>query len=606
MFELWGNPDSVRWAVVPLPILALAPLGVALLLWLLKGRVPWQDRFVHPLHALPLLLAAIDLASVFQMGARGVLVTPGPNILRAGSLDVSLLWVMEAQTSLHVAAITALGWAAATCSKPNPWVLACGQTLLVTALLTDSAVGLLLLVAAAIATLTAYGRWSPGATLLSSGGWLMLLIAFLLNAWTLGGGWVGGEYLPDYGPRFVALHEGAGPKKDDAVAGSGAQGLLTMLSHPGAQIRRGVDVAARGGALDLPSSPFVAEPVAAGRTSLLVDAGGGIVVGGTGDEISVLEHVSIPRGETTEILALGPTDSIREARLQASVVDEQNHPLNLQIARHQLPGGWGAHSVMSGFLAAGAVALVWGMLLALTAAGSLWAPAMFATAAGAWMARAASSFSWDSGGSAIALTVLTVGWLFCALVAMRRREPAIHAAWILSGAAIASGFSAAPSNVAHILSLLVPMLLLGAAQRLRWLPSRIPTWCVVATIAVSAWRVAGALDGSPRVLVLLVLALLLAVSVTCARELERAWGASQGPLLGEPWWEPPLHAISVQASGRGIALRRILDEISSVMLRVDDQVTLSRRASGPMRRLAAALWLVGVLLSSAWIFGQRP
>ncbi|APR83511.1 NADH-ubiquinone oxidoreductase chain L [Minicystis rosea] len=186
------------------------------------------------------------------------------------------------------------------------------------------------------------------------------LCGLALLFWGLGGAWVArGDYRPDYRARFVAVapaalsaeeaeeqakaaHEkakaegGVGEFKPSRAPSPdalqklkqrlGSQGYLTMTSHPGARVYRGVADASQFQSNNPPElvgiSPFLRLPIDAGVHNLAVIPGGGAVVSGEGLEIAALEHVEIGRGEEKVILPIGPTMTFREIHDQLTLKEK--------------------------------------------------------------------------------------------------------------------------------------------------------------------------------------------------------------------------------------------------------------------------------------------
>jgi NADH-quinone oxidoreductase subunit L len=188
-----------------------------------------------------------------------------------------------------------------------------------------------------------------------------LLLGIALFYWGFGGTWLGGDYAPDLGPRFVsvdvrepvaeareeATSAGAAPVGTDedeeespsATASDGREGYLTLASYAGAVVFMDdarTPLESPGG--NTLRAPFVRAPVRAGLHSFRVRPGGGL------DDFLVT-HVAFGEGREIALSPLGPTVNFREARDQLAMRDAHGNA----VVRGTLleKRGWGATGVVT-------------------------------------------------------------------------------------------------------------------------------------------------------------------------------------------------------------------------------------------------------------------
>ena len=165
-----------------------------------------------------------------------------------------------------------------------------------------------------------------------------LLVAFVFLFWSLGGSFFDDGYLPDYSPRFVAVHAhdrslGAeeivvpddvprGERDAAAVANRAKQhGTLTFKSHPGARIF--IDAGDKSLARNEPFgiAPFVRKELPAGPHEVVIAPGGGAIVTGDGFEVAWIERLVVGNGEDVSIVPLGQASTFSEIADQLQLTD---------------------------------------------------------------------------------------------------------------------------------------------------------------------------------------------------------------------------------------------------------------------------------------------
>jgi NADH-quinone oxidoreductase subunit L len=185
--------------------------------------------------------------------------------------------------------------------------------------------------------------------------------------WGMGGKWLEqGRYLSDYRARFVAVeaealphgehgehgaagheaagHEAAGHEaaahagehgegkgerehagaaQDKAGALAGAKGYLTFTGYPGARLYLGVADVAQLASNPQPFavSPFLRKEIPAGAHSVVIVPGDGAVVGGDGNEIAAIEHMSVEPGKEVVLATVGSTVTFRDLHDQLVIKD---------------------------------------------------------------------------------------------------------------------------------------------------------------------------------------------------------------------------------------------------------------------------------------------
>jgi NADH-quinone oxidoreductase subunit L len=195
--------------------------------------------------------------------------------------------------------------------------------------------------------------------------------------WGLGGVWLDqGRYLSDYRERFAAVKEEALPADDhhgehgeqaktphatDAghgadhgktglekvQAAAGAKGTLSITTHPGAKVYLGI--ADQGQLASNPPvfgvSPFLRKEIPAGSHSVIIVPGDGATVGGDGNEIAVINRVSVKAGESFLIAPIGSTVTFREIHDQLVMKDDTGKAFLLEALKSKTV--WGGMALVT-------------------------------------------------------------------------------------------------------------------------------------------------------------------------------------------------------------------------------------------------------------------
>lgn len=356
MSELFGPLPRHAIAGVPLAYAVASPLLAAALVALFG---PWLDEragvrglavragartssdLVAAAGALAsALVVAIGLVEAASSPSRMV-VSQAWVLARVGSIDATLGFDLDlgrgalALVFAIGAAIVALRGTSRASSSPAGWrALALAAAL--AALLADGLATAILAVGGALLATGAAslrGRWLAGGAAV-----LSLTLAGATLAWGLDGRWLdglGGNFLSDYGPRFIAVRDGppTANRPRGPAAGDG-RGSLTMTSAPGTEVFVGVadDASLRGRSAPLATSPFSRVPVTASLQKVAMVPGAAAIIGGDGIEIAMAD-VDVRAGDDIVLAPIGATWTFRDLDAQLLLRDlEDKHPLRSELA----------------------------------------------------------------------------------------------------------------------------------------------------------------------------------------------------------------------------------------------------------------------------------
>ncbi|MBI4704627.1 MAG: NADH-quinone oxidoreductase subunit L [Deltaproteobacteria bacterium] len=409
MPEYSGQVTHVELALVPLWLIVLLPfLGAAANAgagwWLQKrgfGRALAKRLHVGPLPvsaigvgvmALAFCLALCDVVQLASLehGHR-YLYSHAWQMVRIGSLDASFSFAMDPLGAVMTLVVTGVGalihvYATAyMADDPGYWRFFAEFNLFIFAMLLlvlgDNFIVMFFgWEGVGLCSYLLIGFWHRDYAKASAG-----MKAFVVNRigdwgfvcgiallfWGLGGIWLAGsgEFLPDFGERFIAVHAepataeehqapghgagagaghrgpeaGRGPDLRSLSAAAHETGTLTMTSYAGARVYLGVmsveqlrsqglpdcrSLPAWSGGSSGPAltpecyavSPFLRKSVPAGVHRLVVVPGAGATVAGDGAEMASI-RVRIQPGEEVVVAPVGPTLTFREIQDQLVVQD---------------------------------------------------------------------------------------------------------------------------------------------------------------------------------------------------------------------------------------------------------------------------------------------
>lgn len=333
------------FVVAPLPLL-LSPLllllGAALATWQeRRGKAAW---FWVALASLAAAVAPIALAAAPAARGAYVIDLAHARLFRVGSFDVVVAFHLDRTALLGATAVVLLtgGAVLGSLERKARGVAAptkAGEALFVSALalaaaLSDGFTGVFLFGSLLALALTVRdGAALRLASLVLAGAAVALL------GWALGGQWLDdARYLSDYRARFAIAGDAPRAKGGGDTRGDG---LLTIVSHPGADLHLGVATESQlARSSPFARTPALRIPVPAGLQKIAIVPGDGAIVSGEGVEAVLLDAVQVRPGEELVVTAIGPTLTFHEIDAQVdargvfhAIGNSPSRPLALQRRR---------------------------------------------------------------------------------------------------------------------------------------------------------------------------------------------------------------------------------------------------------------------------------
>jgi hypothetical protein len=308
-------------ATLPLYLSPLAlSLGAALASWLeRRAKTSW---FWVALGSLAAASLPIALAAGPAMRGAYVLDLAHARLFRAGSFDAVLALHLDRTALVGASAIVLLTLGAVLGSLERPASRDAAPTTAGEALL----LGALALAAAlsdGFTGLFVFGSLLALALTLRDGAMLRLASlgiaagAVALLGWALGGQWLDdARFLSDYRARFAIA--GAAPAARAKVSGEArSDGMLTVVSHPGADLHLGVATESQlQRSSPFARTPALRVPIPSGLQKIAIVPGDGAIVSGEGVEAALLDAVEVRPGEELVVTAVGPTLTFHEIDAQ--------------------------------------------------------------------------------------------------------------------------------------------------------------------------------------------------------------------------------------------------------------------------------------------------
>ena len=143
--------------------------------------------------------------------------------------------------------------------------------------------------------------------------------------WGLGGRFLDGRrFLGDYRARFEAVSPTKSPSTAAPLPRVGEKAYLTVVTQPGAKVYLGLANEAQLASRTEPFAvaPFVRTELPAGLQKVVIDPGGGALLGGDGREAALIDAVRFNPGDEVTVHTLGSTVTFREIEAQISAAPE--------------------------------------------------------------------------------------------------------------------------------------------------------------------------------------------------------------------------------------------------------------------------------------------
>ncbi len=334
------------WLVPSMTALAAILCGV---LSLFGGRADAAyPRATRPTNAARGIVALAALIALVLLGvaASALVQSPatlsiGPRLARIGALDAAFSLLLT-PTSAAIAAVALVAALAFAIGAPRD--VAAGE-LAAVALVATGAVDAAMAegfapfvagwAAVAIGAAVLFGRSSAARAARATAGMIASAVGIVLAAavlfWSLGGQFLDGRrFLSDYQPRFTIATIDPG---QDLRRGSGAEpasldarpapAKLSMLAPSGARVYLGVANEAQL-TPRLPAdavAPFQGLEIVPGVQKIVIDTGGGAIVGGDGHDVALIDNVRVLSGAKLELKVVGSTTSFGDVASQVASLD---------------------------------------------------------------------------------------------------------------------------------------------------------------------------------------------------------------------------------------------------------------------------------------------
>lgn len=279
-----------------------------------------------------LVLLVVAASALFRSAAT---MSIGPRLARVGALDAafSLLLTPTSGALAGVALVAGIAFA-----HGSPRDTAAGEFAAVALVVTGAvdaalAEGFAAFIAGwsaiGIGAAALFGRSSAAraaraaAQVLASVAGVVLAAAVLF--WSLGGQFLDGRrFLSDYEPRFtIATIDPGTELKGQGLDARPAPARLSMLAPPGARVFFGVANEAQLTPRVVPDAivPFEDFELKPGVQKIVIDAGGGAIVGGDGHDVALIDNLRVLSGARLEVKTAGSTVSFVDVASQVASLD---------------------------------------------------------------------------------------------------------------------------------------------------------------------------------------------------------------------------------------------------------------------------------------------